>query len=610
MSLILTLLLSIQAAEPAASISLFNGQNLDGWYTFLRDRGRDSDPKGVFTVEDGAIRISGEEWGCITTEDSFENYRLVVEFKWGDVAWAPRTDKARDSGVLIHSIGEDGAYGDVWMHSIEVQLIEGGTGDLLVVGDDSEDFFVTCPVAEEMQGTSHVFQPDGEPVTIHGGRINWFGRDPDWQDVKDYRGRQDVEKPVGEWNTLEITAQGPEIAVMLNGVLVNRAIDAQPRKGKIQIQSEGAELFVRRVELTPLRDGDRSDIRNDFDPAADYPQPAVSTAWLYQPETEWTYSHHPHIAWFEGQFYAMWSNGMEDEDAPGQRVLMCTSSDFENWTEPRVWAEPVDPTHTLTAAGFHDHEGTLVGYYGDYGRDFVETQLLAKTSGDGESWSDAKAMGIPVCPNFGPQATASGRLIIASNYIYPWTDDATGLDGWNISGIYPPEMAGKSDDPGAFWDLEQANGAALCEGSFIQLPGGVVRMMLRCTKPREGKLWVTESGDDGATWSKPVRTAFSDDCAKFHFGGIPGGGYYYVGNPRVDGGRMPLVLSLSEYGAKFDRHFILGDSAYEMRRPGKYKGGQYGYPHTLVHEGKLHAIVSRQKEAVQVLRVETPLAEL
>ena len=86
-------------------IRLFNGQNLDGWYTFLKDRGRDSDPKNIFTVNDGIIRISCEEWGCITTNEEFENYHLVTEFEWGEIAFEPRKDKARDSGILLHSQG-------------------------------------------------------------------------------------------------------------------------------------------------------------------------------------------------------------------------------------------------------------------------------------------------------------------------------------------------------------------------------------------------------------------------------------------------------------------------------------------------------------------------
>jgi hypothetical protein len=99
------------------AIQLFNGRDLSGWYTFLKDKGRNVDPKQVFTVGDGMIRISGEEMGCITTEKEFENYHLVVEFKWGDKTYEPRVGKARDSGILLHSQGQDGASSGIWMNS-------------------------------------------------------------------------------------------------------------------------------------------------------------------------------------------------------------------------------------------------------------------------------------------------------------------------------------------------------------------------------------------------------------------------------------------------------------------------------------------------------------
>ena len=231
---------------------LFNGKNLDGWYTFIKGKGKNVDPKKVFTVQDGMIRISGEEFGCITTNNEFENYKLEAEFKWGEITYAPRIEKARDSGILLHSIGEDGGQSGTWMHSIECQMIEGGTGDLLVVGDGSKTFSLTCLVAQEKQGNSYIFQPGGKPATINGGRINWFARDPGWKDLKGFRGTKDVEKPVGEWNKLECIVKGSEISVYLNGTLVNQAIDVQPRKGKIQIQSEGAELFFRKFTLRSL----------------------------------------------------------------------------------------------------------------------------------------------------------------------------------------------------------------------------------------------------------------------------------------------------------------------------------------------------------------------
>jgi hypothetical protein len=247
----ITLNLSGQSCDPA--IKLFNGQNLEGWYTFLKDRGRDADPLQVFTVADGMIRISGEEWGCITTEKEFGNYRLVVEFKWGEETFEPRLNNARDCGILLHSRGEDGGSQGLWMHSIECQIIEGGTGDFIVVGDGTENFQITCKVGEKGTDRFNYFLPEGEERTVNSGRINWFGRDPNWKDMVGFRGSNDIEKPLGNWNILVCEAQENSLSIYLNGMLVNQATHVKPSLGRIQIQSEGAEIFFRRIDLIPYR---------------------------------------------------------------------------------------------------------------------------------------------------------------------------------------------------------------------------------------------------------------------------------------------------------------------------------------------------------------------
>ena len=253
-----------QVTEP---IALFNGEDLSNWYVFLQDRGVGNDPNGVFTVQDGMIRISGEDWGCINTHDSFDRYKAVVEFKWGEKTWGRREKATRDSGFLVHSVGEDGGYSGIWKHSIEVQMIEGGTGDFIVVGDGTDAFSLTANVAKEKQGSSYIYQAKGQPATINSGRINWWGRSPDWEDVLGFRGEHDVEKPVGEWNTLEVIVDGGAIQVFLNGILVNASTDTTPKRGQLQIQSEGAELFVRKVDLLPLEEvGAKS--RNAANPEA------------------------------------------------------------------------------------------------------------------------------------------------------------------------------------------------------------------------------------------------------------------------------------------------------------------------------------------------------
>ncbi len=354
----------------------------------------------------------------------------------------------------------------------------------------------------------------------------------------------------------------------------------------------------------------------------------VERAWLYRPETAWCYSHHAAITHFNGRFFAIWSNGRQDEDAPGQRVLLSTSADFRTWTapaplldaQPGRWGELV-----LTAAGFHQHAGRLVAYVGQYeyrpeflengrrrmdGNGHAGTTLRAMTTADGVTWDAPRDLGLPMIPNHAPQRLASGRLVISGGISFPYTDDPAGLSGWQMTGLCPPELAAEiADDSEGIYQLRSRLNwpVALCEGSFYQTDDGVLHMLLRSETEH---LYVSESQDDGATWSAPRESGFSDNATKFHFGRLPDGRFYYVGcpDPAPRYQRSPLVLSLSADGERFDRHFILADTPYPQRADGMHKVGEYGYPVTLIHENALHVIVSRRKEAVEVLRV--PLAAL
>jgi hypothetical protein len=240
------------ADSPKEKIKLFNGKDLTNFYTYLQDFGKNNDPKKVFTVADGMIRVSGEVWGCFTTEKEYENYHLVVEFKWGQKTYAPREKAARDSGVLLHGVGEDGAAGGSWLESIECQMIEGGTGDLILVKGKGPTPTVNATVEYRGEKSKQpYFNPDYKPVKITS-RVNWYGHDPAWKDVLGFRGKQDVENKVGEWNTLECICEGDNITIVLNGRIVNKCTGASLSRGKILFQSEGAEVFFRRIDLWPI----------------------------------------------------------------------------------------------------------------------------------------------------------------------------------------------------------------------------------------------------------------------------------------------------------------------------------------------------------------------
>ena len=238
------------------TVELFNGRNLDNFYTYTRLNGTSSPADAdVFSVKDGAIRISGARRGCLTSKDEFENYKITLEYKWGDATYPPRQDKARDSGLLIHSVGPDGGFHKTWMYSLEVNIVEGGTGDFWVVGDKSDKYSLTVLASDYQKNGKTLSRHNpksGNPKTIHSGSIEWIDKDPAFTDVKGYRGAKDAETPLGEWNTLEVYAKGDSIEVFLNGKFVNKAFDVRPSKGKIQLQSEDAEIFFRRVAIEPL----------------------------------------------------------------------------------------------------------------------------------------------------------------------------------------------------------------------------------------------------------------------------------------------------------------------------------------------------------------------
>ena len=248
---------------PKEKITLFNGSSLAPFYTWLAQFGRD-DPDQVFKVVDAidgapAIRMSGQHFGGIVTRERYANYKLVAEFRWGLVTWAPRKDRARDAGILLHVQGEDGNYAKdfrgPWTRSVEYQIIEGGTGDIILVGgyERSTGELITPRLTTKVTpGTQNWNPVDGVMTEITKGRINWQYRDPAWKDTLGFRGPRDAEKPVGEWNRIEAICRGGDVTYFLNGIKVMEGINGSLSDGKLLFQSEGAEIFFRKIELHPL----------------------------------------------------------------------------------------------------------------------------------------------------------------------------------------------------------------------------------------------------------------------------------------------------------------------------------------------------------------------
>ena len=250
---------------PSSSVvSLFNGTNLQGFYTWLVDS-RYDDPRKVFSVTNGMGRISGEGLGYLATRQAYGNYRLVTEFKWGPTNWywGGRIGAARDSGIFLHATGPDGNSHDgkgAFKTAIECQVMQGAVGDLLLIRGTNSLGQVIAPslmatVAErnDSEGWPYWARSAGRshPI-VRWGRLNWFGKDPQWQDKLGFRGRSDIESSENEWTRVECVCESNRVSVFVNGTLVNQASEVFPSTGQILLQCEGSEIYFRKLELHPL----------------------------------------------------------------------------------------------------------------------------------------------------------------------------------------------------------------------------------------------------------------------------------------------------------------------------------------------------------------------
>lgn len=239
--------------RPVEVIRLFNGKDFTGFTTWLRGTGRE-DPDRVFRVDDGLLHIGGDGFGYLATERPYRDYRLIVEYRWGR-----KTDggkSVRNSGVLVHANGPDGGADGTWMASVECQLAQGCVGDLIVIpGRQAGGASLPVRLAGDV-----TLGPDGRPRWAEGGtprvftagQLWWSKHGPDFKELLDTRGKDDLERPPGEWNRVECVCAADRIEVLVNGTVVNKAHGVSPAAGKILLQTEGFELFVRRFELHPL----------------------------------------------------------------------------------------------------------------------------------------------------------------------------------------------------------------------------------------------------------------------------------------------------------------------------------------------------------------------
>jgi hypothetical protein len=229
--------------DEAGWVSLFNGHDFDGWYTFLPTSGKNKDPKSIFKVEKGMIHVfdipltnEKQDFGYLATNQELSNCRIRAEFRFGEKRFVPRLEEKRDSGLLYYFVGPD----KVWPRSLESQIQETDVGDLWILDGPT--------ITTKIEIAGYPMYSTGPPLTKNRGRIIKSG---------DFEER-------GNWNTVEVILEGDKVTHLVNGRIVMKAWDLkQPDpqdstklvpldRGRVALQAEGAEIWFRNVRMKRL----------------------------------------------------------------------------------------------------------------------------------------------------------------------------------------------------------------------------------------------------------------------------------------------------------------------------------------------------------------------
>lgn len=208
---------SASAQTETKGTPIFDGKTMTGWYTYLKEEGKNKDSKSVFSIVDGSIRLSTSQLGYISTEKEYSNYKLSYSFRWADTT---NTEVTRNSGLIYHAIGED----RLWCNGMELQMQQGDAGDLWLIPGADTNAAVT--IKDETLGG-----------VKKGTRVlKWEAN----------------EKPLGEWNEVVLVCRGNQFEHWVNGKKVLAGTTKDRIAGKIQFQAEGHEVWIRDLKMETI----------------------------------------------------------------------------------------------------------------------------------------------------------------------------------------------------------------------------------------------------------------------------------------------------------------------------------------------------------------------
>ncbi|MBL7648521.1 MAG: DUF1080 domain-containing protein [Candidatus Hydrogenedentes bacterium] len=209
-------------AEPTqagAFVDLFNGKDLTGWVDV------NTSPE-TWRVEDGLLICTGLPIGVMRSEKQYENFILHVEWR--------HMEPGGNSGVFLWSEGTV-PEGRQLPKGMEVQMLE-----------------LEWPFLNR--------EENGEPrpiAYVHGELFGANGMTTVPDNPRGERSKSIENRclPKGEWNYYDVVAVDGTVKLSVNGKFVNGISKASVKKGYLCLESEGAEIHFRKIQIMELPPG-------------------------------------------------------------------------------------------------------------------------------------------------------------------------------------------------------------------------------------------------------------------------------------------------------------------------------------------------------------------
>jgi hypothetical protein len=189
--------------KPSAKQQFFTASDASNWIYILNDKSLN--PLDVFKMKDGVLEITGASSGYLRTKNVYDNFDINLEWRW--------TKVLGNSGVLVHIQPLD----TIWPACYQVQQKANAAGDILCMNGV---WAKECK--DSVKFTVLKMQPSNE-------------------------------KPLGEWNSMQIISKNNTLKVFVNGNMQNTVTGLTVGKGFIGFQNEGKPLEFRNLTIESLK---------------------------------------------------------------------------------------------------------------------------------------------------------------------------------------------------------------------------------------------------------------------------------------------------------------------------------------------------------------------